>query len=225
MESQPYFQAFQRILEGLPASSRNSYLKYFAECPADIQYSFLYDTVRSGWKKAGILPIDIVQILKKWPSFKNITADQAKDLIEIIEEEFIPLAREEGYIDDKILYDAISKVLPEVVKDELYERAREKLLPSAFNRWRCTWINKDGTLRRRKEIARNKLKTSKSKRKHSDDIQDEYSNMKKNDLKRACICSSKRLPVGGNIATLKERLRNTNVYVCTEGIEEDSIEE
>jgi hypothetical protein len=61
----------------IQASSRNAYLKYFAECPADIQYAFSYDTIRSEWKKADIYPIDIVQMLSKVPSFAGIIIAEA----------------------------------------------------------------------------------------------------------------------------------------------------
>jgi hypothetical protein len=218
IDSEIYFQAFQRILKGLPASSRNTYLKYFAECPADIQYAFSYTDIRSGWKKAGICPIDIVQMLCKWPSFAEITTAQGEGLVKIIEEKLIPFARREGYIDDKTLYDAIATVLPDLIDDEQYKRAQYKILPQAFNRWKCVWINKDGTIRRRKEIAEAKLNSIASRRrKCSDEIQDEYSNMTKANLMVAC--RSKLLPVSGNVPILKKRLRDRTV---SDDVEDDS---
>ena len=77
-------------------------------------------------------------------------------------------------------------------------------------------INKDGTIHRRKEIAEAKLGSIASRRrKFSDVIQDEYSNMTKANLKVAC--RSKLLPVGVNVAILKERLRNVS-----DDVEDDS---
>ena len=75
-------------------------------------------------------------MLSKWPSFAEITTAQGEGLVKIIEEELIPLARKEGYIDDKTLYDDIATVLPDLI-DEQYERAKHKILPQAFNRWKC----------------------------------------------------------------------------------------
>ena len=64
-------------------------------------------------------------------------------------------------------------------------------------------MNKNRTIRRRKEIAEAKLNSIASKRrKISDVIQDEYSNMTKAKFKVAS--RSKVLPVVGNVSIIKD---------------------
>ena len=88
---------------------------------------------------------------------------------------------------------------------KLYMTAKDKAFPNALNRWRCTWINHEGTLKKRKEMADMKANESSAKRKRHDDKSDQFSMLTVNDLKKRCKESN--LKMSGNKEELKKRLR------------------
>ncbi len=93
-----------------------------------------------------------MKILQQWPGFANLTTEQAVALLEIIQTKLTPHAKLNGFLEDEMIYDAIFPILPQELDAEMYQRAKTKVLPNAFNRWRSVWIDHDGTINQRKKI-------------------------------------------------------------------------
>ena len=145
---------------------------------------------------------DIINILKKWPGFINLTTQQAQDLIGVITNILIPHAQQNGFIDDQVMYDIIQPILPDELENDQYQRAKTIILPNAFNRWRCTWINHKGTIQKRQD---NMLQKVTKKRALSSGVNDKFSQLKVTELSEAC--SVRNLLKSGEKPELLLRLR------------------
>ena len=181
-------------------------MKYFATCPADIQAAFPMDTVLAGWRKAGLCPIDLVLILSKWPGFAGVTTKQAANLLETISTVLVPYAREHGYIDNELLFTAIEPVLPKELDKDQYQRAKTKILPRTFNRWRCVWINNKGTLEKRQAIAIETATKTSTRKRSVDTRSDEFTILTVAQLKERC--KVRGFSTSGNKPQLLGRLRS-----------------
>lgn len=117
---------------------------FFRILPVVISKAFTVETIQSGWKCAGLFPLDLKQILTKCPVFslKKVTNEmEAKLMVGITD--LIQEAKITGMVDDGKM---------EAILSDYYEQTCIDKSSKPINHWRALWCNKETVLQKRKEV-------------------------------------------------------------------------
>lgn len=212
----PYLAFLTDRFKGLEASSKRTFLKFFQYLPSYLSTSMQKRHLETGWQSPGVYPYDIHEMLKFWPGFASYEHGSPKpdQLVNAIKTILIPHASLHGFVDDRVMYEAINDFLPSGIDidTDLWDRCRETLV---LNRWRATWINNAGTIAKRKEVVDAATAAAQAK----EAATREKATSKANSTKRKQAATAPSLPVvvASSSTSASKRIKPTEVVTSASG--------
>lgn len=130
-------------------SSRDCFQTFLAQVPLILSKAFGVSTIRDGWRRAGLVPLNIEVILTRCSAYQKLTADE-KAKSKVAMTKLISIANDDGIITDMEMSAALSEI-PRIKTPVTNMDQR------TFNQQRTLWFNKEAVMLKRKEVEQRRL--------------------------------------------------------------------